>query len=114
MRILLAGGAGFLGSHLAEALVDRGDYVVILDNLSSGRVDNIAGINQQATFINADVSIYKTDETFDLVMNLASRASRKEWESFPVEVAKTNALGTDKLISIDEFNLFIYFRYINS
>ena len=100
MRILLAGGAGFLGSHLAEALVERGDYVVILDNLSSGLAANISGINKQVTFINADVSAYKTDETFDLVMNLASRASRKEWESFPVEVAKSNAFGTDNLISI--------------
>ena len=100
MRILLAGGAGFLGSHLAEALVNQGDYVVILDNLSSGLTANISGINKQATFVNADVSTYKTDETFDLVMNLASRASRKEWESFPVEVAKSNAFGTDNLISI--------------
>ncbi len=100
MRILLAGGAGFLGSHLAEALVAQGDYVVILDNLSSGLATNISGINKQVTFINADVSTYKTDETFDLVMNLASRASRKEWENFPVEVAKSNAFGTDNLISI--------------
>ena len=100
MRILLAGGSGFLGSHLAEALVARGDYVVILDNLSSGLATNISRIDKQVTFINADVSTYKTEETFDLVMNLASRASRKEWESFPVEVAKSNAFGTDNLISI--------------
>ena len=100
MRILLAGGAGFLGSHLAEALVAQGDYVVILDNLSSGLAANISGINKKITLINADVSTYKTDETFDLVMNLASRASRKEWESFPVEVAKSNAFGTDNLINI--------------
>ena len=100
MRILLAGGAGFLGSHLAEALVESGDYVTIVDNLSSGLAVNISKINKKVKFINADVSTYKTEETFDLVMNLASRASRKEWESFPVEVAKTNALGTDKLISI--------------
>ena len=100
MRILLAGGAGFLGSHLAEALVAQGDYVVILDNLSSGLAANISRINKQVTFINADVSTYKTEETFDLVLNLASRASRKEWESFPVEVAKSNAFGTDNLISI--------------
>ena len=100
MRILLAGGAGFLGSHLAEALVARGDCVVILDNLSSGLATNISKISKQITFIDADVSTYKTDETFDLVMNLASRASRKEWESFPVEVAKSNAFGTDNLINI--------------
>ena len=100
MRILLAGGAGFLGSHLAEALVESGDYVTIVDNLSSGLAVNISKINKKVTFINDDVSTYKTDETFDLVMNLASRASRKEWESFPVEVAKSNAFGTDNLISI--------------
>lgn len=87
MRILLAGGAGFLGSHLAEALVARGDYVVILDNLLSGLAANISRINKKVKFVNAVVSNYKTEETFDLVMNLASRVSRKEWESFPVEVA---------------------------
>lgn len=100
MRILLAGGAGFLGSHLAEALVERGDSVTIVDNLSSGLSANISKIDKKVKFINADVSTYRTDATFDLVMNLASRASRREWETFPVEVAKTNALGTDNLINI--------------
>lgn len=100
MRILLAGGAGFLGSHLAEALVERGDSVTIVDNLSSGLSANISKIDKKVRFINADVSTYRTDATFDLVMNLASRASRREWETFPVEVAKTNALGTDNLINI--------------
>jgi UDP-glucuronate decarboxylase len=100
MRILLAGGAGFLGSHLAEALVERGDSVTVVDNLSSGLFANISKIDKKVKFINADVSTYRTDATFDLVMNLASRASRREWETFPVEVAKTNALGTDNLINI--------------
>ena len=59
MRILLAGGAGFLGSQLAEALVERGDYVVILDNLSSGLAVNISRINKKIKFINADVSTYR-------------------------------------------------------
>ena len=100
MKILLAGGAGFLGSHLAEALVERGDSVTIVDNLSSGLSANISKIDKEVKFINADVSTYRTDATFDLIMNLASRASRREWETFPVEVAKTNALGTDNLINI--------------
>ena len=100
MRILLAGGAGFLGSHLTEALVDRGEIVTVIDNLSSGQPENLSHVKGKITFINADVSTYKTDEAYDLVMNLASRASRREWESFPVEVARTNALGTDNLINI--------------
>ena len=100
MKILLAGGAGFLGSHLTEALVGRGDVVTVLDNLSSGRKKNLSAVMKKIRVINSDVSSFRTNEKFDVVMNFASRASRREWESFPVEVAKTNAFGTDNLINI--------------
>ena len=100
MKILLAGGAGFLGSHLTEALVGRGDIVTVLDNLSSGRKKNLSAVIKKIRVINSDVSSFRTNEKFDVVMNFASRASRREWESFPVEVAKTNAFGTDNLINI--------------
>ncbi len=100
MKILLAGGAGFLGSHLTEALVGRGDIVTVLDNLSSGRKKNLSAVMKKIRVINSDVSSFRTNEKFDVVMNFASRASRREWESFPVEVAKTNAFGTDNLINI--------------
>jgi UDP-glucuronate decarboxylase len=100
LKILLAGGAGFLGSHLTEALVGRGDIVTVLDNLSSGRKKNLSAVMKKIRVINSDVSSFRTNEKFDVVMNFASRASRREWESFPVEVAKTNAFGTDNLINI--------------
>ena len=100
MKILLAGGAGFLGSHLTEALVGRGDVVTVLDNLSSGRKKNLSAVMKKIRVINSDVSSFRTNEKFDVVMNFASRASRREWENFPVEVAKTNAFGTDNLINI--------------
>lgn len=96
----MAGGAGFLGSHLTEALVGRGDIVTVLDNLSSGRKKNLSAVMKKIRVINSDVSSFRTNEKFDVVMNFASRASRREWESFPVEVAKTNAFGTDNLINI--------------
>ena len=100
MKILLAGGAGFLGSHLTEALVGRGDVVTVLDNLSSGRKKNLSAVMKKIRVINSDVSSFRTNEKFDVVMNFASRASRREWENFPVEVAKTNAFGTDNSINI--------------
>ena len=50
MRTLITGGAGFIGSHLAEALLDRGHYVSVLDNLSTGRIENIAHLRHRSGF----------------------------------------------------------------
>lgn len=100
MRILVAGGAGFLGSHLSEKLVNTGQEVVIVDDLSSGREKNISQILSKVQFINKDLVEFHTDKKFDLIINLASRASRVEWETYPVEIALTNSLGNHNLIKI--------------
>jgi nucleoside-diphosphate-sugar epimerase len=52
---LVTGGAGFIGSHIAERLVERGDSVVVLDNLSTGKVENLAGCRDRITFIEGDL-----------------------------------------------------------
>ena len=80
MKVLLAGGSGFLGSHLAEELVKREYEVSVLDNLSSGIRDNLSYITDRITFIREDVTEFKTVEQFDYVINFASNASRKEWD----------------------------------
>ena len=100
MRVLVAGGAGFIGSHLAERLVLRGDYVVVLDDLSSGQISNLSKIAKRITFVNSEISRFDTLESFDVIVNLASRASRKEWENYPVEVALTNSIGNNNLIKL--------------
>jgi UDP-glucuronate decarboxylase len=95
-RILVTGGAGFLGSWLCDVLVDRGASVVCLDNLASGLKANIAHLldEDRFTFIEHDIAkpIF-FDEPLDLVMHLASRASPLEFEKYPIQILKANTLG---------------------
>ena len=99
-KVLLAGGAGFLGSHLSELLVADGYAVTIVDNLSSGRYSNIENISDKISFIESDIIDLDYGKETDYVLNLASRASRKEWENYPVEVALTNSEGSNNLIKL--------------
>lgn len=100
MKILVAGGAGFLGSHLVEALVKRGDTVTVIDDLSSGVEENLSEVINSIRFIKSDISCYSTHEKYEAVVNMASRASRREWETYPVEVALANSIGNNSLVKI--------------
>lgn len=110
MRIIVAGGAGFIGSHLCEKLVKMGNEVTIIDNLDSGLESNISDIRDKVVFIKSDISTIESLPAFDIMINLASRASRMEWERFPVEVALSNAIGSNILIkqAIKNDALYIY------
>ena len=100
MRVLIAGGAGFLGSYLAERFVADGYDVHILDNFASGLKGNIENIRDRITLLEDDVTAFRTDERYDIVVNFASRASRVEWEKHPVDVALSNAVGSKNLIEV--------------
>ena len=100
MRVLIAGGAGFLGSYLAERFVAEGHNVHILDNFASGLKQNIEDIKEKITLLDNDVISFRTDERYDIVVNFASRASRVEWEKHPVDVALSNAVGSKNLIEV--------------
>ena len=87
MRVLLAGGAGFIGSHLTDALLARGDEVVAIDNLSTGRRSNLVHLynNDHFTLVEHDVCYEFPDHTalsepFDAVLDLASPASPSDFE----------------------------------
>lgn len=110
MKILLAGGAGFLGSYLAEEFVRKNHEVQILDNFASGLRDNLLNVENSVSIIEKDVTDFRTDERYDLVINFASRASRVEWEKHPVDVALSNAIGSKNLIEIalNSDALYIY------
>jgi nucleoside-diphosphate-sugar epimerase len=107
-RVLIAGGAGFLGSHLCKAFLDRGDSVVCVDNLLTGRRENIAALepNENFTYINHDIikdlpaSI--TDGKYDVVCSLASPASIPKYEKYAVETLLVGAMGTKNLLDIAE------------
>ena len=109
-RVVIAGGAGFLGSHLAERLVSEGYNVVVVDNLTSGLKYNLSSIKDRIEFINCDIANFNYPQSFDIMINLASRASRVEWETYPVEVALTNSIGNNNLIThaIKNKALYLY------
>jgi nucleoside-diphosphate-sugar epimerase len=103
MRILVAGGAGFLGSHLCDALLERGDEIVCVDNLVTGRRQNIAHLDGRSdfTFVEHDV-VQPLDVVgeVDVVMNLASPASPKDFATIPLEILDVGSRGTRELLEL--------------
>ena len=96
-RVVVTGGAGFLGSHLCRALLDRGDEVVAIDNLVTGSVANIEALfgRRGFTFVEHDVSTYVwVPGDVDAVMHLASPASPADFERIPIQILKVGGLGT--------------------
>lgn len=102
-RILVTGGAGFLGSHLCERLVDEGHEVIGMDNLITGTTDNLEEIyyDDSFSFHEHDVTeyIHITGE-LDLVIHLASLASPEFYENHPIKTLKVGALGTHKTLGL--------------
>jgi nucleoside-diphosphate-sugar epimerase len=103
-RHLLAGGGGFVGSHLAELFLKRGDEVVVLDNFATGRRSNIAGVNADARFtlIEHDITtpLPAFDTRFDTVLDLASPASPNDFATMPLEILAVGSTGTRNLLDI--------------
>jgi nucleoside-diphosphate-sugar epimerase len=103
MRVVVAGGAGFLGSHLCDALLARGDQVVCLDNLVTGRRANIAHLdgNPAFEFVECDVTEpVGVAGRVDAVMNLASAASPRDYFALPLETLAVGSNGTKQLIDL--------------
>jgi len=102
MRVLLAGGAGFIGSHLSEVLLSRGDEVVAIDNLSTGRRTNVASVIEHPNFtlIEADITTGLPSLTgrFDAVLDYASPASPDDFKTMPLEILAVGSTGTRNLL----------------
>ena len=101
-RIVITGAAGFIGSHLAEALLDRGYEVIGVDNLLTGDVANISHlVNRDFTFIKHDVTQYiYIDGPVDFVLHWASPASPIDYLELPIPTLKVGALGTHKALGL--------------
>lgn len=103
MRILVTGGAGFIGSHLCEALLERDHSVIALDNLITGSTDNIAHLAGRGdfSFIRHDVTEYiYLQGRVDFVFHLASPASPADYLAYPIQTLKVGALGTHKALGL--------------
>jgi dTDP-glucose 4,6-dehydratase len=102
MRVLVTGGAGFLGSHLCEFLLDQGAEVLCLDNLSTGATDNIDQIrSERFSFIKHDVTNYiYVAGPLDHVLHFASPASPVDYQQLPIPTLKVGALGTHKALGL--------------
>jgi dTDP-glucose 4,6-dehydratase len=101
-RVVITGAAGFIGSHLAETLLDRGYAVIGIDNLLTGDVANIAHLhNRDFTFIKHDVTNYiYIDGPVDYVLHWASPASPIDYLELPIPTLKVGALGTHKALGL--------------
>jgi dTDP-glucose 4,6-dehydratase len=103
MRILITGGAGFIGGHLARSLLDRGCDVVCMDNFITGSRENIEplGAHPRFFFVQHDVTAYiALDGPLDWVLHLASPASPRDYLELPIQTLKVGALGTHNALGL--------------
>ncbi len=106
MRVLITGGAGFVGSHLAEALLARGDEVHALDNLSTGSIDNIAHLKSHPKFgytidtVTNEPVLAELVDRSDVVVHLAAAVGVKLIVEAPVHTIETNVHGTEVVLKL--------------
>lgn len=105
MKILVTGGAGFLGSHLCDRLIKEGDDVICVDNLYTGSINNIYHLlnNPHFSFMEHDVEV-PLDVDVDQIYNLACPASPPHYQADPIKTAKTSMFGALNLLELARQN----------
>jgi len=103
LRILITGGAGFIGSHLCDRFLAEGHEVVCLDNLITGSIENVAHLagNEKFTFVKHDVTNYIfISGHLDAILHFASPASPVDYLQYPIQTLKVGSLGTHKALGL--------------
>ncbi|KPK42850.1 MAG: NAD-dependent dehydratase [Omnitrophica WOR_2 bacterium SM23_29] len=103
MNILLTGGAGFIGSHLCDFLIEKGNKIICLDNLITGKMENVAHLSGNKNFklVKHDVTTYiDVDEPIDYVLHFASPASPVDYRKYPIQTLKVGSLGTHNALGV--------------
>ncbi len=103
MRVVITGGAGFIGSHLCDAMLSQGHEIICLDNLITGNLTNVEHLfgNDRFRFIKHDVTEYiHVPGDVDYILHFASPASPIDFERIPIQILKVGALGTHKVLGL--------------
>src|ERR687898_1253098 len=106
MRVLITGGAGFVGSHLCDELLERGDEVSVLDNLSTGSIDNIIHLKDRPRFhytidtVENESLLAELIDRCDTVVHLAAAVGVKLIVESPVRTIETNVHGTEVVLKV--------------
>lgn len=101
--VLITGGAGFIGSHLCEFLLNKGCKVIAVDNIVTGDIKNIGHLrsNRNFTYINHDASKHiVVNEDLDFVLHFASPASPVDYQKIPIQTLKVGSLGTHNTLGL--------------
>ena len=101
-KVLITGGAGFMGSWLSEILVSCGAYVTAVDDLSTGRKMNIMHLKSSSRFelIECDSGTFESDKKFDYIFHLAAHASPEEYQVRPIKTLKASSFGTANMAEL--------------
>ena len=106
MRALITGGAGFIGSHLAERLLSLGNRVVIIDDLSTGSINNISHLKKNSNFEYIIDSIFNRNllaelvDGADVIFHLAAAVGVRRIVEFPVRTIETNVRGSEQILEL--------------
>ena len=114
--ILITGGAGFIGSHLCERLLKDNFKVICMDNLITGKKENIEHLsnNSNFEFIQHDVSKYiDISRDLDLILHFASPASPVDYQLYPIQTLKVGSLGTHNSLGVAKAKRTRYLLYTN-
>jgi UDP-glucuronate decarboxylase len=101
-KVLVTGGAGFIGSWLCDVLISLGAEVVAVDDLSTGRIKNIDHLteNTKFKFVKCDVCAFQSEEKFDFILHMAGHASPDEYQVHPIETLRTSAFGSANMAEL--------------